>query len=659
MSVLNLYGIVHHVERICAVACAAMMLGRLIRQLWTEGVPRSWFRDCYGRWLAWSAVFRAVVFGRAGIKRKQFIRLAMARRSYQFFLVGAFALIFPIVLSPEPLFFPSEDVRPHMLPRRLHYAFSWVVIVSVNVFPSLLTPSRLHVWYSLLSLSHAMTLSPLLQFSGAIGPLKFQIFYDCLMYCMVDLSLPANVLWTTICYASASYTVIAGESKPPKTPGGKPIGMKYPDPKIIHDVVHDWILAVILLVVIHVVFSIVVNSLLEGQACRSELRAARSTLAGVCDAVVELDSNLMLAGPSEKLAALLMHSQPRSLVGLSVSSFLATEADREKFAKEVTSNTAHDDFCTAFHVKLRDNFGIYVSVEVFSVRFSSSDEKESYLVGFREFADLAPSRRTQPSVPTMPSADMTMDVQSRLQSYETERKDGGTNSEGESCASSSIPEVAVWVDAMSQDLTMLRCTMAFEMLVGSSWAQICATECHLLQCTRPDQRDDLKFWVRHACDKSTAHVLPTVSGVCFRFGEHHHRSRFAIKNRVRVSVAPPGGEDWPEGLDRPPCVAKLVLERPRWIQDQRWTRRASAPVRPRAPLSAGALGSDGAGAAAAAAPEDAGSAPTPPQRIGQAAQPVAASGPRPEAPAGAGASPAEAGSARSSDSEGSRGWLSL
>jgi len=670
MLVSNLSGNVHQVESVCAVACAAMMLGRLVRQLWTGGAPRTCFRDGYDRLLAVSTAVRAVVFGRVGSqysvhKRKQSIRLAMARRSYQLFCATALGmLIFPTFFAPEPLFVPpSDDGRPYVGPRRLHYAFTWVVIVAVNVFPSLLTPSRLHVWYSLVSFSHAMTVSPLMQFSGAIGPLKVQIFHGCLMYCMVDLNLPANLFWTTICYLSASTTVLAGESEPvptvptvPTRPNSsqpspsEPIGMCYPDQKIIHDVLHDWISAVVLLVIIHFVFSLVVNSLLEGQAVRSELRAARSTLAGVCDAMVELDVNLMLKGPSEQLSALLMHSQPRSLAGVSVSSFLATEADREKFTKEVTSNTVHDDICTAFQVKLRDNLGINVSVEVFSVRFSSSDENESYLVGFREFADLAPSRRTQPIVTTKPSSEMTVDVQSKLQSYETEHDDVGTKSEVESSASTSIPEVAVWVDGMSPELTMLRCTTAFEMLVGSSWAHICATQRTLLPCTRPDQRNDLKWWVRHACEESTRLELPAVDGVSFRFSKQHHRMRFAIENSLRVSVDPPGGEDWTEGLDRPSCVVKLVLENSKWIQDQRWTRRVSAPVRSHAPLSAGVLESDGAGAAAAAALEDAGNTLTPPRLIDQAAQSVVTSGPRLEAPAGAGASD----SAQRSDSMGSR-----
>ncbi|CAK0891902.1 unnamed protein product [Prorocentrum cordatum] len=251
----------------------------------------------------------------------------------------------------------------------------------------------------------------------------------------------------------------------------------------------------------------------------------------------------------------------------------------------------------------------------------------------------------------MPSAEMKMDVQSWCASHETAHMYFGTNSEGESGASSSISEVAVWVDGLSPELTMLRCTTAFEMLVGSSWAQICATQSNLLQCSRPDQRNDLKFWVRRACDRLE---LPAVHGVSFRFSKQHHRMRFAIENTLRVSVDPPGGEDWTEGLDRPLCVVKLVLEMSKWIQDQRWTRRVSAPVRSHAPLSAGVLESDGAGAAAAAAPEDAGNILTPPRLIDQATQSVVTSGPRLEAPAGAGASPPEADSAQRSDSKGSR-----
>jgi len=641
MIVPDLSDIVHQVELICIAACAAMLLGRLAWQLWTEGASRSWFHDYYVRLLAFSTVVRTVILGKDGTqqsvhKRKQSIRLAMSRRSYQFFCVAAVGVVFPI------FFFPADD-RPHTVPRRLHYAFSGVIIVSVNVFPSLLTPSRLHVWYSLLSLSHAISLSPLLQFAESISPLKFHIVYDCVMYCMIDFSLPANLFWTTLCYLSAVSTALAGKSN----------GIPCHDPKTTNDVFLAWIGVVVSLVMLHAVFSMVVNALLEAQACRSELRAAKSILAGVCDAVVELDAKLMLAWPSEQFAALLMHSEPRSLAGVSISSFLAAEADRDKFAEHVTSSTACDDFCTAFHVKLRDTCGISVSVEVFCVRFRSGDEKESYLVGFREFADLPPPR-THPRVPTMPSAEMNMDVQSRGASHETEHGDSGTNSEGESGVSSSISEVAVWVDGMSPGLTMLRCTTAFEMLVGSSWAHICATQRTLLPCTRPDQRNDLKWWVRHACEESTRLELPAVDGVSFRFSKQHHRMRFAIENSLRVSVDPPGGEDWTEGLDRPSCVVKLVLENSKWIQDQRWTRRVSAPVRSHAPLSAGVLESDGAGAAAAAALEDAGNTLTPPRLIDQAAQSVVTSGPRLEAPAGAGASPPEADSAQRSDSKGSR-----
>ncbi|CAK0891903.1 unnamed protein product [Prorocentrum cordatum] len=346
------------------------MLGRLAWQLWTEGASRSCFHDYYARLLTFSTVVRTVILGKDGTqqsvhKRKQSIRLAMSRRSYQLFCVAVVGIVYPMFLF-------SADDRPHIVPRRLHYAFSGVVVVSVNVCPSLLTPSQLHLWYCLLLLSHAISLSPLLQFAESISPLKSHVLCDCLMYCMIDFSLPANLFWTTLCYLSAASTAFAGKSN----------GMPCHDPKTTNDLFLDWIRVVVSLVILHVVFSMVVSTLLEGQACRSELRAAKSILAGVCDAVVELDAKLMLVWPSGKLAALLMHSEPRSLAGMSISSFLATKADRETFAKQVTSSTAYDDFCTAFHVKLRDTCGISVSVEVFCVRCSSGDKKKSYLVGF-------------------------------------------------------------------------------------------------------------------------------------------------------------------------------------------------------------------------------------------------------------------------------------
>jgi hypothetical protein len=259
-----------------------------------------------------------------------------------------------------------------------------------------------------------------------------------------------------------------------------------------------------------------------------------------------------------------------------MSSFLAAEADRERFSQELTSSTTYDEFCKAFHVNMRDNRGISVQVEAFCVRFNGSDDKESYLLGFREFADTTSPRRAQQASPGWPSAALTTDIQSRLQSHDDEDTEL-SNSEGESAQMSAVPELAVWFDALSQGFTMLRCTNAFEMLAGSSWTQICNVEQSLLRCTQPELREDFEYWIRLCIDQFDSGVSEegaaplSVNTVRFRFSEHHHRFRLTIENKLTLVLTPADDDEWPVGLGQTSRVVKLVFERPKWIQGGHWT----------------------------------------------------------------------------------------
>jgi hypothetical protein len=334
---------------------------------------------------------------------------------------------------------------------------------------------------------------------------------------------------------------------------------------------------------------------LEDKTYRNELRAAKSILAGVCDAVVEADPELRLVEPSHGLANVLMMNPRRCLAGDSLQSFFATGADCDKFAQEVKSSITNDGICRAFHVSMRDSCGISVPMEVFCVPFHSSCGKESYLIGFQEFADVPlPVRRQQLSA-GLPAARLNADDQSTLQSREAGTTNSGAStdsgtadSEAGTTDSGAVPEASILIDALSPGLAMLRCSSAFELLAGASWSHIGGEGRSLLQCTRPDLRDDLAYWISRCLeepDGGEAAVSPTVEKVRFRFCEQHHRFRLTIQSKVTLILDPPDGQDWPVGLGEPSRVVKLVLEKPRWIQGDRWTRtRRAASLGPdRAP----------------------------------------------------------------------------
>ncbi|CAK0841857.1 unnamed protein product [Prorocentrum cordatum] len=246
-------------------------------------------------------------------------------------------------------------------------------MVTLNMFPRLMTPSRLHFWYSLICISNTLTVSPLLQVADSIDDLKVHIVIDCISFSFVDLTLPLNLFWSTVCYLSAALTLYVGNSNE----------RACDDSGSCNDAFGVAVGGTLAIALFHVVISYVALARLEGQTYWNELRAARSILAGMCDAVVQLDGELRFTQPSHRLATLLLHDPPRALVGERVSNFLATQADREKFVEEVTSITANEEFCKAFHVHMRCNGGSALPLEAFCVRFSSGDEKWSYLVGFR------------------------------------------------------------------------------------------------------------------------------------------------------------------------------------------------------------------------------------------------------------------------------------
>ncbi|CAK0894286.1 unnamed protein product [Prorocentrum cordatum] len=588
---------VEQMQVACWVFCAVMILRPLIKQMWVRGASRLWLRSCSARLLAFVRVAKAFVADRGGTQdavhlHKEEMRLNISRRC-----CWIASLAFVVMISPLEWEANHGDGRTHLAPRRLHHAFCSTILVTIHVFPSLQTPSLLHVWYSLMSLSNLMTVSPLLQYSEHIRSVSVLVFYDCMCLSLVDLSLPMNLFWSVATYLTAAYTVFAGHST------GKGLG-----PSASDDVLMISIGGTVGMILFHAVINFVAVSSVEGHTYRRDMRAARSILSGICDAVVDLDGEMKLTQPSQTLATLLMYDLPRASAGERVAHFLATEAEQEQFAQEVKSISADNEFCKAFHVNLRDRCGSVVRLEAFGVCAISGTLKESYLVGFREFADCRP----------LPSAKLTAHPRLRCQSSEVQHADCSSSSALSSDVTSESQEVAVWIDANSAEFTMLRCTSGFEMFAGSSWEEICAVQSCLLHCTDPDQRKDLAFWIRHVLEKSTGPIndgsalIDVVNGVRFRFSEHHHRFRLSAECRLAVVVEQHAGVD-------PVHSVKLVIERPTWLQGSIWIGRFSAPARRWASSLTCVSEEGGAAAAAAATLEETRGVSAPPELIGRTA----------------------------------------
>ncbi|CAK0874758.1 unnamed protein product [Prorocentrum cordatum] len=587
MRVIDLSQVVVEAELLCIVVCYALVTCRYARTIWMNGCGLALnvlrlFVSCVRIIKGFKGFFWQGSGAECQVEvHKRAVRVEIARA-----FCGIASVVILVYL---PMSHFIADDRQHIVPRRVHEAWCGVIFAIVAVSPRLSTSRLLHVSYALIAFSNVVTLSPLLQTASSVATLQGHIIFDCAALSLLDLYLPANLIFATVSYLTAALTFLVGNSS----------GSTAIDPYTLEDCLYGWFSVTMWLLVVNAALSKAVVVRLEGDSFRNELRAAKSILAGTCDAVVELDAELRLAQPSPKLAALLMLSPQRVAGEASMSSFLATEADREKFSQEVTSSTTHDEFCKAFHVSMKDNRGISVPVEAFCVRFNGIGDKEWFLLGFREFVDTVSPRRDQFVSPGLPSAALTIDVQSRLQSQEDQSTER-SNSEDGSGLTSAVPELAIWFDVVTPAFTMLCCTSALKMLAGSSWAQICKVEQSLLRCIQPAMREDFEYWVRFCVDKSDnsasqGEAAPLeVASVRFRFSEHHHRFHLAIESSVTLVLAPQDREDWPAGLGETSRVVKIVLERPKWIQGVHWTStNVHTPLPNDISVLAGAPESDG------------------------------------------------------------------
>lgn len=263
----------------------------------------------------------------------------------------------------------------------------------------------------------------------------------------------------------------------------------------------DLCLAVLVLVGGFHMYSQTIQSMVEAEvrACASnnEVAACKSLLGSVCDAVVDLTAEIEIKEHSPLLAGILIDPR-RDLKGVDFRNLLATEDDRACFDKMMCSPHHVDEpetLARVFPIRMRDASGVSLQMEVFGVRRQDLDSKQSFLIGLREFTDVAPlatdmHRETckAPAASAISAVDLWSQGEQSLSGSESCPTLLSSSSscatlltrcdelwEAESTAISCLDGVnkhtpIVAVDCSTPNLAILRCNFAFAHLRGPSSA---------------------------------------------------------------------------------------------------------------------------------------------------------------------------------------------
>jgi len=145
-------------------------------------------------------------------------------------------------------------------------------------------------------------------------------------------------------------------------------------------------------------FLFVVHSLLHDSVCREVKEgeakcrglAMTSLLNLICDAVVDLDSDLVMKDHATKLANMLMHASGRSLQGVALQEYIVEGAGEQRFLKSIGRNSkgqSAPSYVGAFCTQMRDAMGNRVKVALFHVPYTTYAGETHHLIGIQEDKD--------------------------------------------------------------------------------------------------------------------------------------------------------------------------------------------------------------------------------------------------------------------------------
>ncbi|CAK0790598.1 unnamed protein product [Prorocentrum cordatum] len=214
-------------------------------------------------------------------------------------------------------------------------------------------------------------------------------FAAMMVLCLFNLNVRLNAFWLLVLTATLCSSILCGTVDPLRACDFEAHRARYSS-----HVCQAGLMLTACVICLHRYICLAAQYEIEARISRNELQAARSVLRGVCDAVVELDSDFRLQDESPQLVNMLLLNSQRSLLGEDVRSFLASEQDRQKFTEQMGQSWDQSDdvvgLSAAFHVSMKDSSSVPLVVEVFSVPFVNRDAQAAYSVGIREFTDISP-----------------------------------------------------------------------------------------------------------------------------------------------------------------------------------------------------------------------------------------------------------------------------
>lgn len=160
--------------------------------------------------------------------------------------------------------------------------------------------------------------------------------------------------------------------------------------------------------------------------------SAMSVLLGsVCDAVVDLDSNLVMKEHVGKLAGLLMHGVDKTLQGSPLTDFIQQGEDQKRFHEMVKaypvdlSDEPMEQPSHKINLRMRDAAGRFFDVIMYHVPYLSIHGRTQHLIGLQDASDASQQQvRGSHRQPPLPEAELSPGVASALA--------GGIGSSGES-----------------------------------------------------------------------------------------------------------------------------------------------------------------------------------------------------------------------------------
>eukprot|EP00403_Amphidinium_massartii_P020835 CAMPEP_0178391774 /NCGR_PEP_ID=MMETSP0689_2-20121128/11337_1 /TAXON_ID=160604 /ORGANISM="Amphidinium massartii, Strain CS-259" /LENGTH=629 /DNA_ID=CAMNT_0020012329 /DNA_START=41 /DNA_END=1927 /DNA_ORIENTATION=+ len=241
---------------------------------------------------------------------------------------------------------------------------------------------------------------------------------------------------------------------------------------IVSIVIREVFTALTAVVICHVLASRTrqeVIAMVQAQVASQSEHNIRGLLASLCDAEVRVSDDLKITEPAAALGGLLLI--PNGLQGRNLVDFIHND-DRERFTLfMVHSSTVTPQTCLApaIHVSMVDQAGSTVNVQIY--RSSSLDILGhavhhlgicEHSAGERQIAreGFAFAGQLDDQVPHF------MVPSDGLQALDTKSLSSSASDSVSLSGVSSSPELEVWIDAMSPQLTVFKCTSLLAVLLG-------------------------------------------------------------------------------------------------------------------------------------------------------------------------------------------------